>query len=159
MLGKGRRLRHLQLRDGVGEKLSLRYPSRRNGKMLEDSIEYARVRQQFGKPIGKYQAISHKIADMKVRNDLSRLILYKVSFHESGGKAGPMESAIAKLFISESYVQNCQDAIQIHGAYGYSTEYDLNAICETRSQENLFWHVRDPTKYHCNLPWVMSAGR
>jgi alkylation response protein AidB-like acyl-CoA dehydrogenase len=94
-------------------------------KILEDCIHYAKDRHQFGSPIGKYQAVSHKIADMKVRIDLSRLILYKVASMKAEGKRAPLESAMAKLFISESYVQNCQDALQIHGAYGYSAEYDF----------------------------------
>ena len=94
-------------------------------KDLEECINYAKVRNQFGKPIGKYQAISHKIADMRVRLELSRLVLYKVAWLKSQGKRVPVESAISKLFISESYVENCMEALQIHGAYGYSKELDL----------------------------------
>jgi len=93
--------------------------------ILDESIQYAKIRQQFGKPIGKYQAISHKIADMKLRIELSRLALYKVASMKSQWQRAPLESAMAKLFISESYVQNCLDALQIHGAYGYSVEYDF----------------------------------
>jgi len=92
---------------------------------LQACISYARERQQFGKAIGKCQSVSHKIADMKVRIELSRLMLHKVAGLKSEGKRAPLESAMAKLFISESYVQNCTDALQIHGAYGYSTEYDF----------------------------------
>ena len=94
-------------------------------KNLELCIEYARERQQFGKSIGKYQSISHKIADMKVRLELSRFMLHNVAAIKAQGKRAPLESAMAKLYISESYVQNCQDALHIHGAYGYSTEYDF----------------------------------
>ena len=94
-------------------------------KNLEACIEYARERQQFGKSIGKYQSIAHKIADMKVRIELSRFILHNVASLKGQGKRAPLESAMAKLYISESYVQNCSDALHIHGAYGYSTEYDF----------------------------------
>ncbi len=94
-------------------------------KELEDCITYAKVRHQFGTPIGKFQSISHKISEMKVRIELSRLILHKVAWMKAQGNRAPMESAIAKLFISESYVENSLEALQIHGAYGYSTEYDL----------------------------------
>jgi alkylation response protein AidB-like acyl-CoA dehydrogenase len=94
-------------------------------KILEECIQYAKIREQFGKKIGNYQAISHKIAEMKVRNELSRLILYKAASMKADGKRAPIESAIAKLYISESYVQNCLEAIQIHGGYGYSTELDF----------------------------------
>ncbi len=92
---------------------------------LEECIEYVKVRHQFGKPIGKNQSISNKIAEMRTRVELSRLILYKVAWMKGQGKRAPIESAIAKLFISESYVENCLEALQIHGAYGYSTEFEF----------------------------------
>lgn len=94
-------------------------------KELEESVNYAKVRNQFGKPIGKHQSISNKIADMKVRIELSRLILYKAAWLKAQGKRAPIETAIAKLFISESYVENSMEALQIHGAYGYSTELEF----------------------------------
>ncbi len=92
---------------------------------MEQTIRYARERKQFGQEIGKYQSISHKIADMKVRVELSRLILYKVASIKAQGKRANLESSIAKLFISESYLETCLDALQIHGAYGYTTEFDI----------------------------------
>lgn len=94
-------------------------------KILKECIDYAKNREQFGRPIGSNQSISHKIADMKVRVELSRLILYKAAWMKAQGKRAPIDSAMAKLYISESYVQNCLDAIQIHGGYGYSTELDF----------------------------------
>jgi alkylation response protein AidB-like acyl-CoA dehydrogenase len=94
-------------------------------KTMEDCVKYAKNRNQFGKPIGSNQAISHKIAEMKLRVEMSRLILYKVAWMKANGKRAPMESAIAKLFISESYVATCLDAVQIHGAYGYSIELGI----------------------------------
>lgn len=92
---------------------------------LELCISHAQNRKQFGKPIGQYQSISHKIAEMRMRIELSRLILYKVAWMKIQGKRAPIESAIAKLFISESYVASSLDALQIHGAYGYSKEYEF----------------------------------
>jgi len=86
---------------------------------------FRKTRHQFGKPIGSNQGISHKIAEMKLRVEMSRLILYKVAWMKANGLRAPMESAIAKLYISESYVATCLDAVQIHGAYGYSTEFGL----------------------------------
>lgn len=93
--------------------------------IMEDTVQYAKERKQFGQQIGKFQSISHKIADMKVRVELSRLILYKVVSIKAEGKRAHLESSIAKLYISESYVQTCLDALQIHGAYGYTTEFDI----------------------------------
>ena len=92
---------------------------------LEECVNYAKIREQFGQPIGRYQSVSHKIADMRMRIELSRLILYQVAWMKDQGKRAPVEAAIAKLFISESYLQTCLDALQIHGAYGYSKEFDI----------------------------------
>jgi hypothetical protein len=92
---------------------------------LEQCVKHAKNRRQFGKAIGKYQSVSNMIADMKIRIELSRLILYKVAWLKSQGRRVPLESAIAKLFISESYVSTSFEALQLHGAYGYSREYDF----------------------------------
>jgi alkylation response protein AidB-like acyl-CoA dehydrogenase len=94
-------------------------------RQLEECVKYAKERRQFNKPIGKFQAISHKIADMKVRLETARLILYKVAWLKKTQDGAGMEAAIAKLYLSESLVKSCLDAIQIHGGYGYTTEYEL----------------------------------
>lgn len=94
-------------------------------RQLEACVKYAKERRQFGKPIGKFQSISHKIADMKVRLELSSLILYKVAWLKIQGKKAPIESAIAKLYLSESYVASSLDAVQIHGGYGYMKEFGI----------------------------------
>jgi alkylation response protein AidB-like acyl-CoA dehydrogenase len=94
-------------------------------RQLEICIDYAKERQQFGQPIGKFQSISNKIADMKTRIELARLILYKIGWLKSRGQKSSLEGAIAKLFISESFVQSSLDAVQIHGGSGYMTENEL----------------------------------
>ena len=94
-------------------------------RLLEDSVRYARERKQFGKQIGQFQGVSHKLADMKMNLEVGRLILYKVAVMKKEGRRAPMESAIAKLFISEKYVEAALSAMQIHGAYGYTTEFDI----------------------------------
>lgn len=91
-------------------------------RQLEACVEHARDRKQFGQPIGRFQAIAHKLADMKMRIELGALMLHKVAWLKAQGKRAPMEAAMAKLFVSESYVQNSLDAIQIHGGYGFMTE-------------------------------------
>jgi alkylation response protein AidB-like acyl-CoA dehydrogenase len=94
-------------------------------RQLERCIKYAKEREQFGKPIGKYQSVANKIVDMKVRMETARLILYKLAWlKQTQGKA-TMEAAIAKLYLSESWIRSCLDAIQIHGGYGYTTEFEL----------------------------------
>jgi L-prolyl-PCP dehydrogenase len=94
-------------------------------RLLERCIEYARQRRQFGKPIGKYQQVSGRIVDMKLRLEAARYLLYHCAYQRSIGKTPTAEAALAKLHISESWVRSCEDAIQIHGGNGYMTEYEL----------------------------------
>jgi alkylation response protein AidB-like acyl-CoA dehydrogenase len=94
-------------------------------RQLEDCIRYARERYQFGQPIGKFQSVANRIADMKVRLETARLILYRVAWQKKIGEPAPMDAALAKLYISESFVQSGLDAIRIHGGYGYMTEFEV----------------------------------
>jgi len=94
-------------------------------RQLEQCTSYARERNQCGKPIGKYQSVANRLVDMKVRLETARLILYKVGWLKAfQGKAG-MEAAIAKLYVSEAWIKSCLDAVQIHGGYGFTTEYEV----------------------------------
>jgi len=94
-------------------------------RQLETCIKYANERKQFNKPIGKFQSVANKIVDMKVRLETARLILYKVAWQKKTHGKATMDAAIAKLYLSECWVQSCLDAIQIHGGYGYTTEFEL----------------------------------
>ena len=94
-------------------------------RQLEHSVAYAKERRQFGQPIGKFQAVSHRIVDMKVRLDAARLLLYQTAWKKSQGKSTAVEASIAKLFISEAYLHSSLDTLQIHGAYGYMEESEI----------------------------------
>jgi alkylation response protein AidB-like acyl-CoA dehydrogenase len=94
-------------------------------RQVETCVRYARERKQFGKPIGRFQAVAHRIGNMKVRLETSRWLVYRVAWLKQQGKSAVLDAAIAKVYVSESLVQNCQDAIQVHGAYGYMTESGL----------------------------------
>lgn len=94
-------------------------------RQLEACIRYARERRQFGQPIGKFQAVANRIADMKLRLETARLLLYKVAWLKQAGKPAIMEAALAKLYLSESFVQSSQDAIRTFGGYGYTTEFEV----------------------------------
>ncbi len=91
-------------------------------RLLETSIEHARSRRQFGRPIGSFQAVAHQIADMKIRLELARLILYQVGWLKREGRLALLESTIAKIFISESLVATAMAAVEVHGARGYVTD-------------------------------------
>jgi alkylation response protein AidB-like acyl-CoA dehydrogenase len=92
---------------------------------LERCVAYARSRKQFGQPIGKFQAISHRIADMKVRLETGRLLIYRLGYLLEHGQAKQSDAALAKLYLSECYLQSSLDALQIHGGYGYMSELEL----------------------------------
>ena len=94
-------------------------------RQLERCVRYARERKQFGQPISKFQAVSHKIVDMKLRLETARLLLYRLGWRKSQGEKVLLESAMTKLYLSECFVQSSLDALQIHGGYGYMTEYEL----------------------------------
>jgi len=94
-------------------------------RLLEKCIRHANTRKQSGQSIGKFQQVASKIVDMKLRLDSSRHFLYHGAWLRSIGKAGFLEAATAKLQISDSWVKSCEDAIQIHGASGYTVEYEF----------------------------------
>lgn len=91
-------------------------------RLLETSVDYAKRRKQFGKPIGAFQAVSHKLADMKLGLESARLLLYRACWAVSQGQEATMEIALAKVAISEAAVQAGLDAVQIHGALGVLEE-------------------------------------
>jgi alkylation response protein AidB-like acyl-CoA dehydrogenase len=91
-------------------------------RLLETSQEWASSRRQFGRSIGSYQAVAHSVADMKIRLELSRLILYKVAWLKREGRFALPDATIAKIFVSESLVQTAMGAVEVHGARGYLTE-------------------------------------
>lgn len=94
-------------------------------RLLDRCIHYARERKQFGKTIGSFQAVGSKLVDMKLRVETSRGLLYQGACQRDKGRAAIMEAALAKLHISESWIATCQDAMQIHGGYGYMTDFEL----------------------------------
>lgn len=94
-------------------------------RILNDCIRYSKERVQFGKLIGKYQSISNKLADMKVRLELGKLFIRKIGWLKAQNRSILLESSIAKLFISESIKIAAAEAVQIHGAYGYMSEFGV----------------------------------
>lgn len=96
---------------------------------MEESIKYAKERHQFGKPIGKFQMVGFRLSDMKVLTDVSRLLIYKAAWHKDNNhpEAATMAS-IAKLTASEASTKISSWAVQIHGGYGYMTEYPVERL-------------------------------
>lgn len=96
-------------------------------RQLERSVAHARQRSQFGRPIGEFQAVSHRIAEMKLRLETARLLVYRLAWLLERGEAKAHDAALVKLHVSESLLQSALDAVQIHGGYGYLSEYQIEA--------------------------------
>jgi butyryl-CoA dehydrogenase len=92
---------------------------------MEQSAKYSLERVQFNQPIAKFQAIQWMLADMATEIDASRLLVYRAAHLKDNGQRFSMESAMAKLFASETAMKTATKAVQIHGGYGYSKEYPV----------------------------------
>jgi len=94
-------------------------------RVIETCVDYVKQREAFGKPIGEYQAVSHKIADMKVALELGTLMMCKAAQAKTDRRRAPMEASICKLFVGEALKSACLEAVQVHGGYGYMAEYGV----------------------------------
>ncbi|MCG2590191.1 acyl-CoA dehydrogenase family protein [Rhodohalobacter sp. WB101] len=92
---------------------------------LEESMKYAKERKQFGKPIGDFQAIEHKIVNMATEIDAARLLVHRAAKSKDLEKPFTKEASMAKLFASEMAERAALEAVQIHGGYGYTKEYHV----------------------------------
>jgi alkylation response protein AidB-like acyl-CoA dehydrogenase len=94
-------------------------------RLLETCVCYAKTRKQFNQPIGKFQLVATKLVDMKMRLETARYALYHAAYKRSLGQAAVLEACMAKLHISECWTRTCEDALQIHGGYGYMTDSEI----------------------------------
>ena len=92
---------------------------------LEEALAYAQVRRSFGKPICEHQSIQIKLADMATRLEAARLLTESAARAYDSGRRSDMEAGMAKLFATEAALSNSLEAMRIHGAYGYSKEFDI----------------------------------
>jgi alkylation response protein AidB-like acyl-CoA dehydrogenase len=96
-------------------------------RCLDMAVDYAKVREQFGQPIGSFQAIRHKCAEMLMDVENSHAAVYYASWSlENGTEDGPLAASVAKAYVSEASRKVCGDAIQVHGGIGFTWEYDLH---------------------------------
>jgi len=102
----------------------------------EAGLQYAQQREQFGQPIANFQAIQWKLADMATELDAARLLIWRAAWLKDQGRRVTKESAMAKLYASEAATRACNQALQIHGGYGYMKDYPVERylrdakICE-----------------------------
>ena len=94
-------------------------------RTLDQAIAFASSREQGGAPIGDRPAVAHRIADMKMRHELARTMLYKAALEVCQGNGSAMTTAIAKLHVSEAAAASGLDAVRVHGARGYASEFEI----------------------------------
>jgi hypothetical protein len=94
-------------------------------RLLEKAVEYAQTRKSYGQRIGQYQAVSHRIAEMKVRLEAARLLAYRTATRLETSKTVGLDAAMTKLFVSESLVETALDTVRVLGGYGIMTEYGV----------------------------------
>jgi alkylation response protein AidB-like acyl-CoA dehydrogenase len=92
---------------------------------LEASLRYSKERVQFDKPIGEHQAIAHMLADMATELDAARLLVWRAAIMQDGKQKTTQESATAKYYAARATMRACNAAVQIHGGYGYTREFDV----------------------------------
>ena len=107
-------------------------------RQLDMVIEYANERKQQRKPIGRNQAVSHRIANMKLRLDSARLLLYRACWMRDRGEDATLEVSMSKVAISEAAIQNSIDAVQLFGAVGYSSESGIERMLRDAVPSTLF---------------------
>ncbi len=95
---------------------------------FERALAYSKVRKQFGSPIGEFQAIQFKLADMYARMETSKLLTYRAAWLKDNKKLYATESALAKLYASETATFVTKEAVQIHGGYGYINDYEVERM-------------------------------
>ena len=95
---------------------------------MEAAVDYARQRKAFGQAIAEFQAIQFKLSNMAMEIELARTMIYKAAWLKDEGRPYNKEAAIAKLYATEMAERVCYDAIQIHGGFGYSSEYHVERM-------------------------------
>jgi alkylation response protein AidB-like acyl-CoA dehydrogenase len=97
-------------------------------RAMELALRYSQERKTFGKPIAQHQAITFKLAEMGTRLEAARLLTLKAARMKDAGERSDLEAGMAKLFASEAAKENADEALRIHGGYGYSKEYEIERI-------------------------------
>ncbi|HPA81799.1 MAG TPA: acyl-CoA dehydrogenase family protein, partial [Thermoanaerobaculales bacterium] len=92
---------------------------------LDATLQYAPTREQFGKPIASFQAVRHKLADMATEVEAARLLTFQAAALKNAGRPTTKQSSMAKVYASEVAVRVAEEAIQIHGGYGYTKDYPV----------------------------------
>lgn len=112
-------------------------------RLIERCVEHARGRRQFGRPIAQYQAVAHRIVDMKLRVEGARLLLYRACWEMDHDAGNELAVALSKLAISESAVASALDAVKIFGGQGYLREYGIETMLRDSVPSMIFSGTSD----------------
>ena len=118
-------------------------------KVLDMSVDYAKVRMQFGRPIGSFQAVKHRCADMLVDVEMARSAMYYAAWAASEDDAElPLAASIAKAYCGEAYTRVAANGIQVHGGIGFTWEHDMHLYFKRAKVNEL---LLGDTSYHRDL--------
>ena len=126
--------------------------------MFDKTLEYAKERNAFGRPIGRFQAIRHKFAEMATKIEAARQMVYTTAWRVQNGEYPVREISMAKLYASRIAFEVCDECVQIHGGYGYMKEYGVErAWRDMRLNRIGAGHRRDHARGHRPLLRPLSS--
>ena len=120
-------------------------------RAFDDALAYAKERKQFGRPIGSFQALQHRFADLATDLEAARLMTWWVASlnDEDPDRMLPKEASMVKLFVTETAQRVALEGMQMMGGYGYSSEYDMERLVRADPRlHHLRRHLRDPARHH-----------
>ena len=120
-------------------------------RAFDDALAYVKERKQFGRPIGSFQALQHRIADLATDLEAARLMTRWVATltDEDPDRMLPQEASMVKLFVTEVAKRATLEGMQMMGGYGYSSEYDMERLVRTvAGLDDLRRHLGDPAQHH-----------
>jgi alkylation response protein AidB-like acyl-CoA dehydrogenase len=128
-------------------------------RLMERAISYARTRKVGGQPIGKFQAVSHKIADMKVRLEAARLLTYQAASRLEKSRGVSLDASITKLYVSEALVETAADVVQILGGLATPWSTRLSGPCAMRSERSYTLALRKCSETSLRRGWDCDRPR
>ena len=127
---------------------------------LDASVQYARERVQFGRPIITFQAIQHKLADMATLIEASRLLVYMVARHaDAGAKDLTKESSMCKIMASDTAMKVTTEAVQIFGGYGYMKEYPVEKMMRDAKITQIYEGTNEIQRNQIALALIKEAAK
>ncbi|MDY6932406.1 MAG: acyl-CoA dehydrogenase family protein [Halobacteriota archaeon] len=113
---------------------------------FDRSLAYAKQREQFGRPISSLQVVQHKLADMAIKLETARLLVYKAAWNFDCGKIDPKLTSMAKAYTARVAVEVCEEAVQIHGGYGYMLDYEVERFYRDARITEIYEGTREVQK-------------